>query len=72
MRFHIQAFWDEEAQVWVAQSDDLPGLVAEAATVEQLMEKLRVLVPELAELNLGLSDTPGTFTLTTERELSFR
>lgn len=57
--------------MWVAQSDDLPGLVAEAETFELSVEKLRVLIPELAELNLGITDTQGTFTLTAERELSY-
>ena len=28
----IRADWDVEAQVWVATSDDVPGLVAEAET----------------------------------------
>lgn len=71
MQFHVHARWDDEAQVWVAESDDLPGLVAEASTVEDLLEKLSVLVPELAELNLGQSSGKGTFTLTAERELAF-
>lgn len=71
MQFHVHARWDDEAQVWVAESDDLPGLVAEAGTVEDLLKKLSVLVPELADLNLGQSSGKGTFTLTAERELAF-
>ena len=47
----IRAEWDEEAKVWVATSDDVPGLVAEAETLEQLTQKLEGLVPELLELN---------------------
>lgn len=49
--FNVQAFWDSEAGVWVAESDDVPGLVTEAPTPQGLLEKLRVLVPELLELN---------------------
>lgn len=45
------AEWDDEAGVWVATSEDVPGLVTEAETAEALMDKLRVLVPELLELN---------------------
>jgi hypothetical protein len=37
--------------VWVAESDDVPGLIAQAATPQALLSKLRVLVPELLELN---------------------
>ncbi|HYB89724.1 MAG TPA: DUF1902 domain-containing protein [Candidatus Binataceae bacterium] len=47
----IRALWDGEAGVWVAQSDDVPGLVAEAPTPAELEVKLKVLVPELLELN---------------------
>jgi len=48
----IRALWDGEAGVWVAQCDDVPGLVAEAATPAELEAKLRTLVPELLDLNL--------------------
>jgi len=47
----INATWDEDAKVWVAVSDDVPGLVAEADDVPQLVNKLKVLIPELLEAN---------------------
>jgi len=47
----VRAEWDEEAEVWVATSDDVPGLVAEAETAEALLVKLRVLIPELLDAN---------------------
>jgi len=47
----VRATWDDEAKVWVAESDDIPGLVTEAPTREELFAKLRILVPELLELN---------------------
>ena len=49
--FFVRAEWDEEANVWVATSDDVPGLVTEEATMEGLIEKLKVLIPELLEAN---------------------
>ena len=49
--FRVTALWDPEASVWVAESEDVPGLVTEADTVEQLVAKLRVMVPELPEAN---------------------
>lgn len=55
--YHVEARWDSEAGVWVAESDDIPGLVAEAESMNALVEKVRVLVPELFELNGGLE--PG-------------
>ncbi|MBI2997366.1 MAG: DUF1902 domain-containing protein [Deltaproteobacteria bacterium] len=47
----IKAVWDSEAKVWVAESEDVPGLVTEAESAEALLEKLRVLIPELLEVN---------------------
>jgi predicted RNase H-like HicB family nuclease len=47
----IQASWDDEARVWVATSEDVPGLVTEADTAEELEKKLCVMVPELLEEN---------------------
>jgi predicted RNase H-like HicB family nuclease len=47
----VRADWDEEAQVWVTESDEVPGLATEAATVEALITKLKDMIPELLELN---------------------
>ena len=47
----VRAEWDEEAHVWVATSDDVPGLATEAETTEALMAKLKVMIPELMEAN---------------------
>lgn len=47
----IRADWDAEAEVWVALSDDVPGLATEAPTLELLIQKLETMVPELLELN---------------------
>ena len=73
--YHVHADWDPEAGVWVATSDDVPGLATEAATLEALTEKLRTLVPELLEVNQLLgSDQPETisFELTSLREEQVR
>lgn len=51
MAYHVEARWDTEARVWVAESEDVPGLVAEAESPNALTEKLRVRIPELLELN---------------------
>jgi hypothetical protein len=47
----INASWDVEAKVWVATSDDVPGLATEARDVDVLIKKLRVMIPELLEAN---------------------
>ena len=45
----IRADWDPEAAVWVVTSDDIPGLVTEAVTLEALIGKLQGMVPELLQ-----------------------
>ena len=50
----INALWDADADVWVATSDDVPGLVTESKSFEALLKKLRTLVPELLEMNNAL------------------
>ena len=49
--YFVRAEWDDEARVWVATSDDVPGLVTEADTLESLSVKLEALIPELLDLN---------------------
>jgi hypothetical protein len=49
--YEIPARWDSDAGVWVAESDDVPGLVAEADSPNLPAQKLRILIPELLELN---------------------
>lgn len=49
--YSVKAEWDGDAGVWVATSEDVPGLATEAGTFDGLVEKLRVMVPELLEAN---------------------
>jgi len=71
--YHVRADWDPEAEVWVATSEDVPGLVTESTTIEALAEKLRTLIPELLEANQLLTGgSPGAiaFELTSHRQES--
>ncbi len=58
-KFEVHAMWDAEAGVWVAHREDIPGLVAEATTWDELKVKLAVLGPELVELNKVHMDDDG-------------
>lgn len=64
----VSASWDDDARVWVATSDDVPGLITEAETCDALAEKLQTLIPELLELNgvTDISEIP--FQLLSERK----
>jgi hypothetical protein len=46
----IRADYDEEAQVWVAQSEEIP-LVTEAATFEIVCQKLPSLIQDVLSEN---------------------
>jgi predicted RNase H-like HicB family nuclease len=63
----VRAEWDDEAAVWVATSDDVPGLATEAETVEALMSKLEVMIPELLDANEGFEGNDVPFELLTRR-----
>ena len=73
--YHVNAEWDDEAEVWVASSDDVPGLATGADTLEALIEKLKIVIPELLEANQLLSseqtDAIG-FELTSHRQEKLR
>ena len=47
----VHAEWDEQAGVWIATSDDVPGLCCEDATLEGLVDTIVALVPELLVTN---------------------
>lgn len=68
--YEVKAQWDAEAGVWVAESDDVPGLVAEADSPNVLAEKLKTLIPELLELNGVSSDRAATFHILYQHEES--
>lgn len=65
--FSIYADWDAEAGVWVATSDDVPGLVTESATLESLAVKLKDLVPELLDANGVVVEGQITYELLARR-----
>ena len=47
----IKAHWDGEAAVWIATSDDVPGLVVEAESWPSMIEEVRLVLPDLLELS---------------------
>jgi Domain of unknown function (DUF1902) len=58
-RFIVHAKWDSEAGVWTAFSDDIPGLVAEAPSWDDLKERLCTAAAELIPLNIVKIDRDG-------------
>jgi len=51
MEYKVNLIRDEEASVWIAVSDDIPGLVLESDSLDKLVYRVRLAAPELLELN---------------------
>ncbi len=51
MEYIINLTWDEDAGVWIATSEDIPGLVLESGSFDALLERIRFAAPELLALN---------------------
>lgn len=64
MEYIINFTWDHEACVWIATSNDIPGLVLESGSFDALIERTRFAVPELLEQN---GTQPLTLTFLSER-----
>jgi hypothetical protein len=48
--YDITLEWDPEAEVWMAINEAIP-LALESESLDALMERVRIAVPELLELN---------------------
>jgi hypothetical protein len=64
----IDARWDAEANVWIATSNDVAGLVVEAGTWPAMIEEVRLVLPELLELS-GERDDDLSLTFRAEEHL---
>jgi len=49
--YTINCFYDDKAGVWTAVSEDIPGLVLEAVSYDDLAVRIRKALPELFALN---------------------
>ena len=46
---HVKLIWDDG--VWFTQADEELGIVLESASFDTLLERVRVALPEMLELN---------------------
>lgn len=51
MEYVVNFMYDEEANVWIATSEDIPGLVLENESLDKLMSETKDAAKELIELN---------------------
>jgi len=55
--FNIVADWDYDAGVWVATSPDVPGLVLQSTSADEIIHKARLTIPALIEIGVEPEDT---------------
>lgn len=65
----VHAQWDDEARVWYATSEDVPGLCVQTATFDELVEIATALTPELLEANRVAIPGDAQLHITAERLL---
>lgn len=46
----FEVLWDDEAKVWYTSETPIQGVLAEAPTLDELSEKLSVIIPEVLEI----------------------
>lgn len=68
MEYIIRLTWDSEANVWIATSDDIPGLILESGSFDALLERSRTAIPELLALNPSTPDTLSLSFISERRE----
>lgn len=66
MEYVVTFTWDDEADVWIATSNDIPGLVLESGSFDALLERVRFAIPELLALNAS-NPQPVSLTFRSER-----
>jgi len=65
--YSVSLAWDDEARVWCCTSEDIPGLVLEAGSLDLLMERARYAASELLEL---MGNDPANASLSFKAERS--
>lgn len=68
----VNIIWDSDAEVWVATSSDITGLVLESGSLDALIEKIKHAAPELLELNEGDKVTALPVSIKAERTIDIK
>ena len=55
MKCKVKIIWDNEVCKWYTETDDVLCLNLESGSFDALVERVRMAVPEMLELNLGYS-----------------
>lgn len=51
MKCTVKLVWDHDTGRWYTETEDVPGLVLEGISFDELVERVRLAAPEMLELN---------------------
>ena len=71
MDCRIKVLWDAESDRWYTKTDDVPGMALDSGSFDALIEKVRMIAPDLLEANFGYLG-PIRFSFTAERSETIR
>ena len=71
MECRISLIWDDETDRWYTKTDDVPGMALDSGSFDALIEKVRMIAPDMLEANRGYLG-PIRFLFTAEREETIR
>lgn len=64
----VDAWWDDEAKVWIATSADIPGLVVETGSWSEMIAEVPLVLDDLLEVR-GEQARPNRVTFRAEQRL---
>jgi len=71
MECKVKFLWDSESDRWYTKTDDVPGMALDSGSFDALIEKVRMVAPDMLEENFGYLG-PISFTFTAERSETIR
>ena len=67
----VKLLWDAESDRWYTDTTDIPGLALDSGSLDALMEKVRLLAPDMLEINKDYTG-PIRFQFVAERQETIR
>ncbi len=69
--YNVQLHWDDEAKVWWADSEDIPGLIVEGDDVDELVKEACLAASLLIDMNNVERRNKLNFIYTRQAEVVF-
>jgi len=71
MNCKVKLLWDNESNSWYTETDDIPGMTLDSNSFDALLEKVRLIAPDMLEANCNYLG-PITFTFISEHTETIR